>query len=195
MPEQTAKVMPDPMTKWTPAPDWTTVKIVRADWSAKSVLGLSMALVAGNIAVLAIFGIYAPTWPRIGAWQVSVNASDHVIRIARDKALIVTSSPLPFETGWNAAGFSVTDASGAYGVIEIAGPALAEIIAEASAVDIDARTRSAALLFAGIACLAARTAPDVARVYMEAGLQDLSLALAGEAHIAEMNAPTAMRHI
>lgn len=166
MPEQTAKVMPDPMAKWTPSPAWTAAQIVRADWSAKPILGLSMALVAGNIA--AATSALAPNLSRVGAWQM-VSASDHVLRIARDKALVVTLAPIPFETGWNAAGFSVTDASGAYGVIEIAGPALAEIIAEASAVDIDARTRSAALLFAGIACLAARTAPDVARVYMEAG--------------------------
>ena len=166
MPEQAVKIMPDPMAKWTPAPDWTAVEIVRADWSAKPVLGLSVTLVAGNIA--AAISALAPDMTGIGAWQMA-RASGHILRIGRDKALIVTSSPLPFETGWNAAGFSVTDASGAYGVIEIAGPALAEIIAEASAVDIDARTRSAALLFAGIACLAARTAPDVARVYMEAG--------------------------
>jgi sarcosine oxidase gamma subunit len=166
MPEQTAKIMPDPMAKWTPAPDWTAVEIVRADWSAKPVLGLSMALVAGNIATA--ISALAPDMAGVGAWQV-VNASDHVIRIARDKALIVTSAPIAFATGWNAAGFSVTDASGAYGVIEIAGQALAEIIAEASAVAIDAGSRSAALLFAGIGCLAVRTAPDVARVYMEAG--------------------------
>lgn len=166
MPEQTAKVMPDPMTKWTPAPDWTTVKIVRADWSAKSVLGLSMALVAGNIA--AAISALAPNLSEVGLWQVA-SASDHVIRIARDKALIVTLAPIPFETGWNAAGFSVTDASGAYSVIEIVGQALSDILAEATAADIDAGSRSASLLFAGIAGLVMRTAPDTARVTIEIG--------------------------
>ena len=166
MPEQTAKVMPDPMAKWTPSPAWTAAQIVRADWSAKPILGLSMALVAGNIA--AATSALAPNLSRVGAWQM-VSASDHVLRIARDKALVVTLAPIPFETGWNAAGFSVTDASTAYGVIEIAGEALADIIAEATAVDIDSGSRSASLLFAGVVCLVVRTAPNVARVYLEAG--------------------------
>ena len=166
MPEQTATVMPDPMAKWTPAPDWTAAEIIRADWSAKPILGLSMALVAGNIA--AAISALAPNMSELGLWQVA-SASDHVIRIARDKALIVTSAPIPFETGWNAAGFSVTDASSAYGVIEIFGQALSDIIAEATAADIHAGSRSASLLFAGIACLVVRTTSDIARVYIEAG--------------------------
>ena len=166
MPEQTAVVMPDPMAKWTPTPDWTAAEIVRANWSAKPVLGLSMALVAGNI--VAAISALAPNMPGVGAWQTA-GGSDHVLRIARDRALIVTSAPIRFEIGWNAAGFSATDASSAYGVIEIAGQALADIIAEATEVDIDSGSRSASLLFAGVTCLAARTAPDVARVYMEAG--------------------------
>jgi sarcosine oxidase gamma subunit len=166
VPEQTAKAMPDPMAKWTPAPDWTVVKIVLADWSAKPVLGLSIVLVAGNIA--AAISTLAPHLSEVGLWQVA-SASDHVIRIARDKALIVTSAPILVETGWNAAGFSVTDASSAYGVIEIAGLALPAIIAEATAADIDAGSRSASLLFAGIAGLVMRTAPDTARVTIEIG--------------------------
>ena len=104
----------------------------------------------------------------IGLWQVA-SASDHVIRIARDKALFVATTQIPFETGWNPAGFSVTDASGAYGVIEIAGTELTDLVAEASAADIDAGSRSAAVLFAGIPCLVVRTAPEVGRVFLEAG--------------------------
>jgi heterotetrameric sarcosine oxidase gamma subunit len=166
MPDQIAKAMPDPMAKWTPTPDWAAVKIIRADWSAKPVLGLSMALVVGNIA--AAISALAPHLSEVGLWQVA-SASDHVIRIGRDKALIVTSAPIPFETGWNAGGFSATDASSASGVIEIAGQALPDIIAEATAADFDAGSRSASLLFAGVACLVMRTAPDTARLTIEIG--------------------------
>lgn len=164
MPDQIAKAMPDAMAKWTPTPDWTEVEIVRESWSAKPVLGLSMALVAGNIA--SAISTLAPHLSEVGLWQVAI-ASDHVIRIARDKALIVTSAPMLFETGWNAAGFSVTDASSAYGVLEIAGRTLPDILAEATAADFNVGSRSASLLFADVACLVTRTAPGIARVTIE----------------------------
>ena len=166
MPEQSAKAMSDPMAKWTPVPDWSVAAIVRRGWSAKPVIGLSITLVTGNIA--AARSLLAPCMAQVGLWQVA-SASDHVIRIARDKALFVATTQIPFETGWNPAGFSVTDASGAYGVIEIVGTELRDIVAEASAADIDAGSRSASILFAGIPGLVVRTAPEVGRVFLEAG--------------------------
>jgi len=166
MPEQATKALPDPMAKWTPVPDWSVAAIIRAGWSAKPVPGLSMALVAGDIA--AASATLAPGLPEVGLWTIA-NGSDCVIRIARDKALIVTSTTPGFETGWNAAGFSVSDASSAYGVIEIAGSALTEVTAEATAADIDAGSNSASVLFTGIPCLVIRKASEVAWVFLETG--------------------------
>jgi hypothetical protein len=166
MPEQSAKAMSDPMAKWTPVPDCSVAAIVRRGWSAKPVVGLSIALVTGNIA--AARSLLAPGMSEVGLWQIA-SALDHVIRIAHDKALFVATTQILFETGWNPAGFSVTDASGAYGVIEIVGTELRDIVAEASAADIDAGSRSAAVLFAGIPGLVVRTAPEVGRVFLEAG--------------------------
>ena len=166
MPEQSAKALSDPMAKWTPVPDWSVAAIVRRSWSARPVVGLSITLVAGNIA--AARSLLAPDMAEAGLWQIA-NASDHIIRIARDKALFVAATQISFETGWNPAGFSVSDASGAYGVIEITGTELRDIVAEASAADIDTGSRSASILFAGIPSLVVRTAPQVGRVFLEAG--------------------------
>src|ERR1700724_4813948 len=99
MPEQSAKAMSDPMAKWTPVPDWRVAAIVRRGWWAKPVVGLSIALVAGDIA--AARSLLAPGMSEVGLWQI---ASDHAIRIAHDKALFVATTQIPFETGWNPAG-------------------------------------------------------------------------------------------
>ena len=156
MPEQSAKALSDPMAKWTPVPDWSVAAIVRGGWSAKPVVGLSMTLVAGDIA--AARSLLAPDMIEIGLWQVA-SASDHVIRIARDKALFVATTQIPFETGWNPAGFSVTDASGAYGVIEIAGTELTDLVAEASAADFSSTARQALFRDCSASSSVARACP------------------------------------
>jgi hypothetical protein len=158
--------MPDPMAKWTPVPDWTAATITRDDWGAKPVLGLSMVLVGGNMA-LALRSL-APGLPELGLWQIA-TAPDYCVRIGRDRALIVTSEPIHYRPGWQSDGWSASPAESAYGTIDFSGAALSEIVSEAAAADVEAGSRSAAVLFAGIPCMLIRTAPDAARLHMEIG--------------------------
>ena len=165
-PSRHPTAMPDPMAKWTPVPDWRSVQIERPDWSARPVQGLSLVLVGGRID-LAIAAL-APGAEDLGLWQIA-RGEAQAIRIGRDKALIVTSRAVAVQPGWNPEGWSATAAESAFGVIDIAGPALRDIVSEASAADIDSGSRSAAVLFAGIPCLLTRIAHDTARVIVEAG--------------------------
>ena len=159
-------VMPNPMAKWTPVPDWQVAQIQRPDWSARPVPGLSMVLVGGRID-LAIAAL-APDAEGLGLWQIATGGAQ-AIRIGRDKALIVTGRAVAIQHGWNRDGWSATAAESAFGAIDITGPALGDIVSEATAADIDTGSRSAAVLFAGIPCLLTRIAHDTARVVTEAG--------------------------
>jgi len=165
-PSRHPAAMPDPMAKWTPVPDWRIAQIERPDWSARPVPGLSLAFVGGRID-LAIAAL-APDAEDLGLWQIA-EAEAQAIRIGRDKALIVTRRALAIQPGWNPEGWSATPAESAFGVIDIAGSALGDIVSEATAADIDTGSRSAAVLFAGTPCLLTRIAHDTARVIVEAG--------------------------
>ena len=166
MPETAKAVMPDPMAKWSPVPDWTTATIDRAGWSARPVFGLSIAFVGGYVA--AALAALAPDMQVLGLWQIAAGP-DYAIRIARDRALIVTREPLTFKTGWDTGGWSVTEAESAYGVIDLSGEALADIVSEATAADIETGSRSASVLFAGVPCLLIRMSETTARLHMEIG--------------------------
>lgn len=159
--------MRDPMVKWTPVPDWATASITRDHWQARPVLGLDIVMLAGDM-IEALVGPAGGT-RGLGFLAIAERSDDYVIRIARDRALMVSGRPIDIAHGWHAAGYSVTPAESAFGIIEISGTALDEIIAEGTATDPVSQSPSAATLFAGITCLVIRTAPDAARLHMEIG--------------------------
>lgn len=159
--------MRDPMAKWTPVPDWSTASITRDDWQARPILGLDIVMLAGDMT--AALGVHAGGDDGLGFLGVAERQDDYVIRIARDRALIVSAQSIDIADGWHAAGYSVTPAESAYGIIEISGGALDEIIAEGTATDPASRSPSAATLFAGVSSLVIRTSPDVVRLHMEIG--------------------------
>ena len=76
---------------WTVPPDWASAELRRDDWSARPVLGLGQVLVSGKIA--AAVEALAPRAPETGLWGV-VETSPHIVRIARDRALIVSAAEL-----------------------------------------------------------------------------------------------------
>jgi sarcosine oxidase, subunit gamma len=158
--------MPDPMAKWSPTLNWRTASLTRRDWSAKPAHDLCLILIGGQIerALAAL----APQAELVGLWQVA-SGDDQAIRIGRDKALLVLRAAPVFDIGWNPQGWSVTPAESAFGVIDIEGLALREIVSEATAADLNAVSRSASTLFAGVPCLVTRKSPEVARVFVEAG--------------------------
>ena len=148
---------------WAASPDWATAEIRRDDWRARPVLGLGQVLVSGRIA--AAIEALAPGAPETGLWGV-VEGKSHVVRIARDRALIVSAGPLTVEPGW-CDGWAATPADDVYAVLEIGGAGLSTLVAEAASADLDAGSPSAAIMFAGIACLLYRTGQTTARLHVE----------------------------
>ena len=151
--------MSDPMAKWTPTPDWTRARLERPGWSAAPVLGLFQMRLSGDLAA-------APN--PVGFWGIA-SPQRAAVRIGRDRALLVSTTPLDIAPGWRD-GFAASEASDAFGVLELAGAELRALVAEATAVDPEAGSPSAAILFAGVPALLYRVAEDRARLHVEAPL-------------------------
>jgi len=151
---------------WSPVPDWTKAALTGDGWTARRLEGVGQTLVSGDIETAV--GVLAHGAAEVGLWGL-VDTGRVIVHIARGKALIVTPSPLGVEPTWRA-GFVATPADDAWAVFEIAGPQLVGLVTQATAADLDAGSRSAALLFAGTPALLYRTAPHTARLHIEAPL-------------------------
>ena len=158
--------VPDPMAKWTPVPDWTSARIECGTWSARPAALPWAALLGGDIG--AAIAALAPEAPEIGLFEVA-DAPRHLIRIARDKALLVAAAPIEMSFGWNAGGWSATPADSMNWWFDLSGPETRRVLAEATAADLELGSRSAAILFAGVPALIYRSAVDVARLAVETG--------------------------
>jgi hypothetical protein len=152
---------------WTPSPDWSTARIERKGWSAEPVFGLGQTLVSGDVE--AALDELAPGGAEVGLWEIT-DTDRVLVRIARDRALLVTPRPVDLAPGWRQAGYAVTPCDDAYAVLALKGSGTADLLATAAAADIEAGSRSASLLVAGVPALLYRVAPDVARIHVEAPL-------------------------
>jgi hypothetical protein len=108
-----AEPLSDRSKFWTASPDWATAEIRREDWRARPVLGLGQILVSGRIA--GAVQALAPGAPEACLWGV-VAVNPHVVRIARDRALIVSVEQLAVEPGWRSDGWAATPADDVYAV-------------------------------------------------------------------------------
>lgn len=162
--------MPDAMHDrgqfWNPQPDWGTARIERDGYSVRGIPGLGQTLVSGNLD--AALADLMPGAPEIGLWSV-VEAESFAVRIGRDRALLVSPAPLDIAPGWRN-GYVATPCDDACAILEVSGTALREIVAEGTSVDIEAGSRSAAVLFAGVTVFLYRTGPETARLHVEAPL-------------------------
>jgi hypothetical protein len=152
---------------WTPRPGWQEAEIRRAGWAARPVHGLGQVLVSGKLA--AAMAALAPGAAETGLWGLA-DADRYAVRMARDRALIVTPAPMPVEPGWRAEGWAASLADDLYTVLEIEGEGLDALASEAVTADLDRGSPSAALFFAGIPVLLYRRAPHVARLHVENAL-------------------------
>lgn len=150
---------------WSPVPDWRAADIERDDWSAQRILGLGQTLVSGRIDLAS--AQLAPNAPEVGLWAICETESCRV-RIARDRMLIVTPKPLAVEPGWRESGWAASPADDLFAIIELSGAQVRDVVAEATAADLDARSPSAAILFAGVWAVLYRTSPHTARLHVEA---------------------------
>lgn len=152
---------------WTPQPDWTSAELTRDGWSAKPVLGLHRVMISGKIE--ATMASLAPNAPSIGLWQIA-SGPVHALRIARDRVLFVADQPLAVTPGWSSDGYAASVVDDAWATFELSGPALADLVAEMTFVDLGAESPSAATIACGTQVLLHRVAQDRARIHVDAPL-------------------------
>lgn len=150
---------------WRPAAAPADI-IPHHDFEARFVTGLGQTLVTGNLD--AAKAVHAPEARETGLWAAA-GEGECWVRIARDRALLVSRQPVPIEAGWRE-DYAATPCDDAYAVIELAGDDLPRLIAEASSVDLEGGSRSASILFAGVTVLLYRTSGDTARLHVESPL-------------------------
>ena len=154
----------DSATKWPPFPVWADAVIEREGWRARPVLGLAQVLVSGDVG--AAFGTHAPGATEVGLWGMA-STDPVAARLARDRVLLVGFGPLDMPLGWNG-GWAASPAGDAWFVVDIEGPAMADVIREGTAADLEASSPSAAILFAGVQAILYRRADCHARLHVEA---------------------------
>ncbi len=151
--------------RWAPLPDWRSAGLVRDGWTAKRVPGLGQTLVSGRLSEAAAALCTGAT--EVGLFGIA-GGSPRLVRIARDRALIVRDAPTGGAPATNGPGFVATRADDIFAVFELGGPGLRGLLAEMVTADLESGSRSAAVLACGVPILLYRTAPDRARLHVEA---------------------------
>lgn len=160
--------MRDFAQKWTVFPEWHEAQLVRPGWRARVVPGLSQTLVSG--ALDEAWAQLSPQSAEVGLWEIAPDDGPYRVRIARDRALLVTPQAIKFAPGWHAAGWAATVADNAYAVLELDGNDAEFLVGEATSADLHSGSPSAATLFAGLqAVLLYRTAATRVRLHVESG--------------------------
>ncbi|CDX14029.1 conserved hypothetical protein [Mesorhizobium plurifarium] len=154
--------------KWPAAPDWASATLSKGGVGVRTLGGLNQLLVSGDLAAWSkACGLAGEG---VGAGAIA-NGDKYIVRIARDRLLAVGEQPFPIASGWDAAGFAVTVMDAGLHVFEIEGPDLDRLIARGTALDPEAASPSASILFAGVGVLFYRFGnPDRARLHVDRGL-------------------------
>lgn len=151
---------------WTPAPAVGQARFSAAGVAITAMNGLAQVLVSGKLDFaadpLSLYG--APV-----GFAGTTTGPAYAVRIARDRALLVSQTAIPLAGGWDAeSGIASTPVHDAMLVLDLSGPGLPDLLAKATALPQDDPTPSAAILFAGMPCLAYRFArPETLRLHVE----------------------------
>ncbi len=150
-------------TNWAPARRAEGTLVARPGFSARARTGLGQTLISG--ALDAALKALAPGAPLIGLYGLAPDGA-HALRIARDRALIVTPAPIAAADGWRE-GWSATSLDDGWVAIEVEGEGAPLVLMQGASVDLSAGSPSAAALFAGLRTLIARTQAGF-RLHVEA---------------------------
>ncbi|HKN28037.1 MAG TPA: hypothetical protein VJY34_09200 [Roseiarcus sp.] len=137
---------------WAPARRGTGTLIDRPRLTARALGGLGRTLISGDLG--AAIAAIAPGAPLIGLYGPAPTGA-HALRIARDRALLVTPAPLAAADGWRD-GWCATGVDDGWAAIDLEGPDAPSALAQGTSADLAADSPSAAVLFAGLRCLLAR---------------------------------------
>ena len=138
---------------WPPARRAQGTLILRPRLQARALSGRGSTMVSGDVeaAVTAI----APGAPILGLYALAPEGA-HALRVARDRALLVTPAPLGAADGWRE-GWCVTSVDDGWAAVDVDGPDAPLALAQGTSADLTGRSSSAAVLFAGLRCLLVRT--------------------------------------
>ena len=140
-------------TNWAPARGAEGALVWRSGFTARPRTGIGQTLISGNLeeALAAL----APGAPMV---SLCGRAPDepHALRIARDRALLVTPAPLGAADGWRN-GWCATAVDEGWVAVEIEGEGAPLVMMQGTAADLAAGSPSAGVLFAGLRCLIVRT--------------------------------------
>ena len=140
-------------TNWASARRAEGPLVARPGFSATARTGLGQTLISGDLD--AALQALAPGAPLLGL-HAQAPEGGHALRIARDRALLVTPAPLGAADGWRD-GFCATAVDDAWIPLDVEGPEAPLVLMQGTAADLAAVSPSAALLFAGQRGLLART--------------------------------------
>ncbi|MFD1985161.1 hypothetical protein ACFSOZ_21740 [Mesorhizobium newzealandense] len=158
--------MRDLAEKWSVAPDWQSAVITAPGLVVRAISGLDQLLVSGDL----------DAWARasgmdgngVGAFGTA-QGERYAARLARDRLLVVSNTPLGIATGWHAEGFAVTGISAGLQVFEVEGSALDAFIARGTTLDPKQASASPSLSFAGISAVVYRHQGRL-RIHVDRGL-------------------------
>jgi hypothetical protein len=102
----------------------------------------------------AALAVLAPGAPVLGCGAPAPQGP-HAIRVARDRAILVTPAPLVVQPGWHGS-YALSLADDLYATIILSGPRADEIASACTATPLDGSSASAATLFAGVGALVTR---------------------------------------
>jgi len=136
--------------------------IDRPRLQARTLSGGGSTLISGDID--AAIGALAPGAPILGLYTLAPEGA-HALRIARDRALLVTPAPLGAADGWRE-GWCATSADDGWAAVDVSGVEAAQALMQATSADLASGSPSAAVLVFGLRGLIART-PSGFRVHIE----------------------------
>jgi hypothetical protein len=149
-------------TAWAPARRAEGLLIERPRLMARALPPRGHALISGDLA--AAIAAIAPGAPILGLYAPSPEGA-HALSIARDRALLVTPAPLGAIDGRD--GWFATSVDDGWVAVDVEGPDAPSALAQGMSADLAAGSPSAAVLFAGLRCLLARTDAGF-RLHLEA---------------------------
>jgi len=149
-------------------PDWATARLTALGLEIDSVGGLEQILVSGDLAA-ALRDIAGGAKP-VGFYAIA-SGDPYAVRLARDRALVVSTREIAAGAGWQEPGYAATPVSGFYHVFDFSGPGIPTLLGRATTLDPGAASPSAAVGFAGINAVVYRhESQDRLRVHVERGL-------------------------
>lgn len=158
--------MRDLAEKWSVAPDLQNATIEVPGLKIGSIPGLHQFLVSGDLTAWAEASGFDGT--AVGAFGLAEGIR-YPVRLARDRLLAVSTTPIGMATGWFPQGFAVTEISAGLQVFAVEGSALDAFITRGTTLDPRQPGASAALSFAGISAIVYRR-EDRLRIHVDRGL-------------------------